>query len=75
MLGSPVARIGEDVYYLNTLELTQDGTYSHIPNLKLEAKNPFTIYQHSKTNTDILINTVDVKATPLVEQFVDESCF
>jgi len=72
ILGVPVTRIGEDIYYMNTLELELSGVYSSQPNLKLEAKNPFGVQQHSKTNTQILINTVDVKSTPLTEQFVDE---
>jgi len=72
MIGTPIARIGEDIYYTKELTIDQNDVYSSQPILKLEATNPFKTYQHQKNDTNFLINTISTSATDLREVFVDE---
>ena len=70
ILGSPVARIGERVNYLEELNINMPDVYNSLPTLKLEATNPFKTYTQIKNNTNILINTVEYRSTDKEEQFV-----
>jgi len=72
VLGQPEPRIGENIFYLEEMTLSQTDIYNSLPTLKLQATNPFTTYTQNKNNTNFLINTIDRKATDKEENFVDE---